>query len=90
MVNLYVYRATDPKELKVCQDPIGQENSLYIREESSEAVLQSNGGGYKRDREVMNLIKGRETNCLSTKKAWSYKTSTLCEGSGANSLSVLI
>ena len=68
-MNLYVYRATDPKELKVCQDPIGQENSLYIREESSEAVLQSNGGGYKRDREVMNLIKGRETNCLSTKKA---------------------
>ena len=30
VVNLFAYRATDPKDMLSCQDPVGPENNTYI------------------------------------------------------------
>ena len=63
VINLFAYRATDPKEMKLAVDPVGPENDRYILE-----VLQRPGlgllvawgahGGYlDRDTKMMELIK---------------------------------
>lgn len=33
IVNLFAYRATDPKELKEVEDPVGPENDIHIKRE---------------------------------------------------------
>ncbi len=39
VVNLYAYRATDPKELKRVSDPIGPENDAWLERASEEADI---------------------------------------------------
>ncbi|WP_091226480.1 DUF1643 domain-containing protein [Fontibacillus panacisegetis] len=59
--NLFAYRATDPRELKFCSDPVGPENNRHILESAEVAhkivVAWGTKGSYKgRDREVIDLI----------------------------------
>lgn len=39
MVNLFAYRSTDPKNLLVVDDPIGNENDYYIKNISDKCVI---------------------------------------------------
>jgi hypothetical protein len=61
VVNLFAYRATDPKDLKKARDPIGPDNMKWIKElcESSDQVVCAWGahGTYGRQNEkVVNLL----------------------------------
>lgn len=65
VVNLFAWRATDPRELPECTDPIGPENDLWIRRAINDAVCTgapivcgwgNHGGLQDRDRAVLALI----------------------------------
>jgi hypothetical protein len=61
VVNLYAYRATDPKELWKVEDPVGEDNNLYIQNAlyTSDLVVCAWGNNAKLDRvgEVIGIIK---------------------------------
>jgi len=61
VVNLYAYRATDPKELWKVEDPVGEDNNLYIQNAlyTSDLVVCAWGNNAKLDRvgEVLSVIK---------------------------------
>ena len=62
IVNLFAYRATDPKELHRVSDPIGPENDKYIVDVISKADLVVAAWGEKgktlrRNRQVINIVK---------------------------------
>ncbi len=70
VVNLFAYRATNPKQLKKVDDPIGSENNNWIKQLVSKSRLNvvcwGNGQGLKfdgRDKEILNLIKN--PHCIS-------------------------
>lgn len=65
VVNLFAFRATDPAELKVCDDPIGPRNDEFI----TEAVLNPRvtmkiaawgvkGSMYARDHQIIRSVAG--------------------------------
>lgn len=74
--NIFALRATNPKELKKCDDPIGKENDKIIIEtaRTSSLIVAAWGehGTYKqRDLVVLSLIcetLNREIFCLKTSK----------------------
>ena len=43
MLNIFAYRATDPKEMMAAKDPVGPENDAHIQGAISEAY-ELNGG----------------------------------------------
>ncbi len=79
MLNLFAYRATDPKAMKAEEHPIEPvgtwQNDTVIREveHKSEAIIiaawGTHGSHLDRDREVMHLLRHRDVHCLGTTKA---------------------
>lgn len=73
MVNLFAYRATDPKQMKSANDPIGPENDKYLLRYASNAgsVIAAWGahGGFKgQDKAVINLLKNMPIDSLGVTK----------------------
>ena len=63
VVNLFAYRATDPKAMKAAEDPIGPENDQVIREALLEAEMVvcawgAHGSFQGRSQKVLDLIRG--------------------------------
>lgn len=61
VVNLFAFRATDPKQLKKAADPVGDRNDFYIRQamKESHAVICAwgvHGALFGRDKEVAPII----------------------------------
>lgn len=75
VVNLFAYRATDPKELKNnLIDPVGSDNDDYLISRSSKCdviVLAwgTKGVYQKRDRTVLKLLNKYSLNCLEETKS---------------------
>ena len=64
VVNLFAWRATDPKNLRNVADPIGPENNRYLRAAFDEADVTiaawgTQGHFHARNRTVMNMLAGR-------------------------------
>ena len=62
VVNLYAYRATNPKKLLKCSDPVGESNDKYILKNAKEADLFIAGWGRKRkglvrDQFVLDILR---------------------------------
>ena len=60
-VNLFAFRATQPSDLKKASDPVGPENTIYIRHEAAKAdeiVLAwgAHGGLLGQDKKVLSLL----------------------------------
>ena len=85
MANLFAFRSMEPSKLFEVDDPIGQENDLYLQKLSSEAEMivcaWSETGGYKnRDQKVLSFLKN--PHCLTKLKSGKpghplYKDRTL-------------
>ncbi len=74
MLNIFAYRATDPKDMKAAPDPVGVDNDAYILRVADKAGLivaaWGNHGGYlERGREVCQLLADRKIHCLGITKA---------------------
>lgn len=62
VVNLFAYRATNPKELKVSSDPVGPKNDLYLLKTCRGqgivvAAWGANGGINNRAERVMSMLR---------------------------------
>jgi hypothetical protein len=73
VVNLFAYRATDPKELLYVKDPIGPDNNLWLGLSASHAaqiVLAwgVNGTLYDRNNDVIRSLSHYGLYCLGTSK----------------------
>jgi hypothetical protein len=73
VVNLFAYRATDPNQLLVAEDPIGFENNSYILKAISNASLVVLAWGTKgillnRHKDVLSLLHTNELHCISISK----------------------
>jgi hypothetical protein len=74
VVNLFAYRATDFKELLKVDDPVGEENDLFIEkaiEGCSKIVVGwgTKGALFDRDRQVLQLLVGMQNvYCLDMTK----------------------
>lgn len=71
--NLFAYRATDPKQLYTCPDPVGPDNDRHIIEQAARAQLVvaawgAHGGHLDRDVAVLDLI-DKPVHCLAVTKA---------------------
>lgn len=69
MVNLFAYRATDPRDLKIIPKPIGYKNNHYIKEQCHDAdLVVAAWGNYghllKRDKQVLKLLKNVSLKCF--------------------------
>jgi hypothetical protein len=79
VLNLYAYRATDPKALLTCDDPVGPKNDGYLFRHLWAAKLQQRPvlaawgvhGATGRVAEVLALAPGVDWRCLGTTKAGS-------------------
>ncbi len=74
--NVFAYRATDPKELKRCSDPVGLDNDATLHRLLGEAtvVVAAWGGSFPsryagRVREVRDLLRAKGAQCLGTTAA---------------------
>ena len=72
MVNLFAYRATEPRAMKVCSSPVGEENDRWLIELANGAEIiiaawGTNGTHMNRDRVVMRLLAGK-LSCLGKPK----------------------
>lgn len=75
VVNLFAYKATDPKLLRHAIDPVGKENDKYILQALSKshiiiAAWGNNGHYLERDKKVLKLIKdnGYNVHCFEITK----------------------
>lgn len=74
VVNLYAWRATDPKELWLQQDPVGPENDVHIARvlEAAEIVVCAWGVNAKAERTetfcALARAAGVKLHCLGTTK----------------------
>ncbi|WP_416044916.1 DUF1643 domain-containing protein [Clostridium tyrobutyricum] len=77
IVNLFAYRATNPKDLKeICKngtfDPVGKENDFYIIEAIKNAdkivIAWGKNSFCSRDSAVLSLLKNYKLYCLDTCK----------------------
>ena len=78
MLNLFSYRATDPKAMKAAEHPIEPagtwHNDTVIREVEPNpetiiiAAWGTHGSHLDRDKEVMHLLRHRSVHCLGTTK----------------------
>jgi len=69
IVNLFAYRATQPTQLKMISDPIGDENDQYIAAAAQQATLIILGWGVygsylARDRAILHLLSSSQLYCL--------------------------
>lgn len=69
MLNLFALRATNPKELKKAQDPVGPRNDYFIcsrcRDADKIIVCWGTLGDYLcRDKAILSSIPGLKTYCL--------------------------
>jgi hypothetical protein len=69
VVNLFAYRATNPDELKKCEDPIGPDNDIHIRRAATQTdkiiiAWGTMGVLYDRNRSVMKILCSFRTYCL--------------------------
>lgn len=75
VVNLFALRATDPKELKAAEDPIGPQNDdiLLSRAEAKHryviAAWGAHGKLFEREKQVVELLAGMDLYCLGLTKA---------------------
>lgn len=77
VVNLYAYRATNPKALLSVDDAVGPENDSYLRmilmeqTRRGHPVVAAWGANADADRaaEVLNLVPGVNWRCLGTTKS---------------------
>lgn len=73
MVNLFAFRAKEPKDMIAAQDPIGPDNNNWIRwaAKNSGLIVASwgNHGKFeKRDQEVKQLLATHKIKCFSITK----------------------
>ena len=73
MTNLFAFRATEPAQLKIANDPVGAENDKWISQAAKDAdriifVWGAHGSFRNRDKEVTMLL-GGNAYCLSLTKA---------------------
>lgn len=66
MLNIFAYRATDPKDMMAVEDPVGPENNAHIKAAITEAYALNNGhldivGGWGNHGQHMN----RQVDCLA-------------------------
>ena len=76
IVNLYAYRATDPKVLKRQDKPIGDLNNAtikYVCAKASMIVLAWGNGNKKRAEEVLLLLTDRKLYCIDINKGGGYR-----------------
>jgi hypothetical protein len=64
MVNLFAFRATDPKDMKAEYEPIGKHNDAWIKHMSYKAGIVvaawgTHGVFLRRNEEVLELLKGK-------------------------------
>lgn len=68
MLNLFAFRATDPREMKAAADPVGPANDAWLRQQTSlRRVLcawGAHGGHLNRSRRVGHLLADRDLVCL--------------------------
>lgn len=65
VVNLFAYRATNPRELNQVVDPVGLKNNYYIELATKSAALiivawGTKGSMKNQDKEVLNLISAKQ------------------------------
>lgn len=70
VVNLFAWRATDPRELRRAADPIGPDNDREIlaaaaRNQAIVAAWGVHGALRERDRQVRGLLAGVRMHCLA-------------------------
>ena len=68
MLNIFAFRATEPKDMKLAEDPVGPDNDFHLRTASSKAGITvcgwGNHGSYLgRDKEALLLLK--DPHCLT-------------------------
>lgn len=81
VLNLYAYRATDPKALLSCTDAVGPENDGYLSMALTEQarrgtpVVAAWGANARPDRvgQVLSLVPGVDWRCLGTTKQGAPK-----------------
>jgi len=71
MLNLFAFRATDPRVMKIAYDPIGPDNDKWIQEYSCKAKMVIgawgvNGGFLQRDKQVLEIL--GDVHCLGITK----------------------
>lgn len=67
MLNLFAYRATNPREMKTALDPIGPDNDAFLRMNSDGVLLAAwgtHGTFRQRGDEVRRLLSARPLHCL--------------------------
>lgn len=69
MLNLFAFRATNPKNLKKADDPVGPENNSFLTMYHEPAGLNiacwgTHGGFMKRDQAVIGLLGRENLSCL--------------------------
>jgi hypothetical protein len=65
VVNLFAYRATNPRELRQVNEPVGRKNNYYLELAIKKTHLiilawGTKGSFQKRDKEVLNLISDKQ------------------------------
>ena len=73
-VNLFAFRSTDPKGMRLVENPVGPKNNEYLLAASLWAdemiIAWGSGGKYKnRDEEVLALLQDRNLWCLGKTKS---------------------
>ena len=73
-VNLFAYRCTDPRRLRLSDDPVGPENDrylLHVRDRFPVVVAAwGNGGGlHARGKTVLRLLSDCPLHCLGVTRA---------------------
>ena len=73
VVNLFAWRATEPKALETVADPVGPDNDYHIIEAAMEATMiiaawGEVGGKTDRSKEVMRYLDVYNIRCLGTTK----------------------
>ena len=72
MLNIFAFRATDPRRMKAAPDPVGPDNDAYILRVADKAGLivaaWGNHGAYMyRDLAVRELLFHKDVYCLGTR-----------------------
>lgn len=74
VVNLFAYRATQPRILRQAKAPIGQENDRHLQTvcDRADAIVLAWGNWgsmYGRDRSVLELLDGQSAFCLGVTRS---------------------
>lgn len=78
MLNIFAYRATDPKEMKRHPEPVGEDNNKHILKHCERAGLilcaWGNDGAFRdRAKEVLALLESFDLYCMGTNQDGSPK-----------------